>query len=131
MSESVKEALIDGKSQLTEASTRLETLEKENVLLKEAFNQTKAALILEQKTSNLTGKKKEYLVRVLSDKSPKFIEENFNYTLRLFEKKEQERIGVIKEQAFDNRKVKADVPREVVQEKAQSNPYLDELRRMK
>lgn len=131
MSESVKEALIDGKSQLSEASTRLSTLEKENTLLKEAFNKTKAALILEQKTSNLNGKKKEYLVRVLSDKSPKFIEENFDYTLRLFEKKEQERIGVIKEQAFDNRTVKADVPREVIQEKKQSNPYLDELRRMK
>lgn len=131
MSESVKEALIDGKSQLSEASTRLTTLEKENTLLKEAFNKTKAALILEQKTSSLNGKKKEYLVRVLSDKSPKFIEENFDYTLRLFEKKEQERIGVIKEQAFDNRTVKADVPREVIQEKKQSNPYLDELRRMK
>lgn len=131
MSESVKEALIDGKSQLSEASTRLTTLEKENILLKEAFNKTKAALILEQKTSNINGKKKEYLVRVLSDKSPKFIEENFDYTLRLFEKKEQERIGVIKEQAFDNRTVKADVPREVIQEKKQSNPYLDELRRMK
>ena len=41
--------------------------------------------------------KEEYIKRVLSDKTPKFIEENFDYTLRLFDKKEQERIDIIRE----------------------------------
>lgn len=132
MSESVKGAVIDGKKQIDELSAEVEKLSKENTLLKESYFKTKADLLLETKTANLPDKKKEYLKRVLSDKTPKFIEENFDYTLRLFEKKEQERIDVIKEQAFTNRKVKADAPREIVQEeKKQHNPYVSELQRMK
>ena len=132
MSESVKDAVIDGKKQIDELSTEAEKLKKENALLKESYLKTKADLLLETKTASLADKKKEYLKRILSDKTPKFIEENFDYTLRLFEKKEQERIDIIKEQAFTNRKVKADAPREVVQEeKKQHNPYVSELQRMK
>ena len=132
MSESVKGAVIDGKKQIDELSLETEKLKQENALLKESFLRTKADLLLETKTANLPIKKKEYLKRVLSDKTPKFIEENFDYTLRLFEKKEEERIDIIKEQAFTNRKVKADAPREIVQEETkQHNPYLTELQRMK
>ena len=132
MSESVKDAVIDGKKQIDELSVETEKLRKENALLKESYFKTKADLLLETKTAGLADKKKEYLKRVLSDKTPKFIEENFDYTLRLFEKKEQERIDIIKEQAFTNRKVKADAPREVVQEETKKhNPYVSELQRMK
>jgi len=133
MSESVKEAVLDGKTQITRLSEQLEKVERENALIKEAYNKTKADLLLESKTSKLSAKKAEYMHRVLGDKSPKFIEENFEYTARLFDKKETERIEVIKEQAFTNRKVKADAPvQKVVQESKQvSNPYLEELNRMK
>lgn len=132
MSESIKEAVIDGKTQNDALAKEVETLRKENKLLKETYNKTKADLLIESKTANLTEKKKEYIKRVLSDKTPKFIEENFDYTLRLFEKKEQESINIIKEQAFVNRKVKADAPREIKQSiQEPSNPYLSELKRMK
>ena len=133
MSESVKEAVLDGKTQITQLSEQLEKVERENALIKEAYNKTKADLLLESKTSKLPAKKAEYMHRVLGDKSPKFIEENFEYTARLFDKKETERIEVIKEEAFTNRKVKADAPvQKVVQEsKKVSNPYLEELNRMK
>lgn len=133
MSESVKEAVIDGKTQIEELKSQLETVQKENALIKEAYNKTKADLLLESKTSKLSAKKAEYLRKVLNDKTPKFIEENFEYTSRLFDKKESERIDVIKEEAFTNRKVKADAPvQKIVQEKKEiSNPYLDELNRMK
>ena len=132
MSESVKDAVVDGKKQIDELSAEVEKLRKENGLIKESYFKTKADLLLETKTTNLPEKKKEYIKRVLGDKSPKFIEENFDYTLRLFEQKEKEKLGTIKEQAFANRKVKADAPREIIAEaKTQSNPYLDELQRMK
>lgn len=133
MSESVKDAVVDGKRQIDELSAEVEKLSKENTLLKESFLKTKADLLLETRTANLPDKKKEYLRRVFADKTPKFIEENFDYTLRLFEKKEQERIEIIKEQAFTNRKVKADAPREAVkkEEPKQHNPYISELQRMK
>ena len=135
MSESVQDAVVDGKKQIDELSKKVEELSRENALIKESYSKTKSALILEAKTSGLSDKKKEYIKRVLSDKTPKFIEENFDYTLRLFDKKEQERIDIIKEQAFNERKVKADAPviRESVQPKQSqdSNPYISELQRYK
>ena len=136
MAESVKPALADGKKQIDELSSQVDKLSKENSLLRENFLKTKSALILESKTSGLSDKKRDYLKRVLSDKSPKFVEENFDYTLRLFDKKERERIDILKEEAFDNRKVKADVPviRESTQVKKQTkveNPYISELQKYK
>jgi hypothetical protein len=133
MSESIKEAVIDGKNQNDALSKEVEELKRENTILKESYSKTKSDLLLETKTTNLPEKKREYLKRVLSDKSPKFIEENFDYTLRLFEKKEEENLSVIKEQAFANRKVKADSPREIQPQKVAepANPYLSELKRMK
>ena len=77
MSESVKEAVIDGKTQIEELKSQLETVQKENTLIKEAYNKTKADLLLENKTAKLSAKKAEYLRKVLNDKTPKFIEENF------------------------------------------------------
>lgn len=135
MSESVQDAVIDGKNQIDELSKKVQELTNENALIKENYLKTKSALILESKTSGLSDKKREYIKRVLGDKTPKFIEENFDYTLRLFDKKEQERIDIIKEQAFNERKVKADAPiiRESVQPKQsqESNPYISELQRYK
>lgn len=132
MSESIKEAVIDGKTQNDALSKEVAALRKENKLLAESYNKTKAELLIETKTADLPDKKKEYLKRALSDKTPKFIEENFDYTLRLFEKKEHERIDVIKEQAFVNRKVKTDAPREIAKPTVkQHNPYVSELQRMK
>jgi len=133
MSESVKGAVVDGKNQITELTTKVAKLEAENTIIKENYNKAKANAILESKTSHLTAKKKDYLKRVLGDKSPKFIEENFDYTLRLFERKDQERLNMIKEEAFDNRKVKADAPQEIQQESTSryKNPYVDELQRFK
>lgn len=132
MSESVKEAVLDGKSQIDALKSQLEKVERENALIKEAYNKTKADLLLESRTAKLPAKKADYLRKVLGDKTPKFIEENFDYTARLFDKKESERISVIKEEAFTNRKVKADAPVQPIQEKKEvSNPYLDELTKMK
>lgn len=133
MSESVHGAVIDGKNQIDTLTKQVEKLANENNILKESYLKTKANLLIESKTSTLPEKKREYIKRVLGDKTPKFIEENFDYTLRLFEKKEQERIEVIKEEAFKNRKVKSDAPilKEQVSAPRQVNPYVSELSKMK
>ena len=137
MSESVQSAVIDGKQQIDELSAKVEKLERENGLLKENFLKTKTALLLEEKTKNLSEKRRDYIKRVLSDKSPKFIEENFDYTLRLFEKKESERLNILKEEAFEKRTVKADAPvirestKTVSTEQQEFNPYLSELQKYK
>jgi len=131
MSESVKEAVVDGKTQIDELSKQLDTLQKENAVLKEQYTKTKTTLLIETKTSALPEKKAQYLRKILEDKTPAFIEENFEYTARLFDKKEKERLEVIKEEAFTQRKVKADVPKERPVKKPVENPYMAELARMK
>jgi hypothetical protein len=131
MQESVKEAVQDGKTQLDTLSEQVTKLEKENKILKESYLKTKADLILEEKTSALPDKKKEYIKKVLGDKTPKFIEENFDYTLRLFDKKEKEKISQLKDEAFSRRVVKTDAPRVNLQESTTKtiNPYVDALER--
>jgi len=133
MSESVQGAVIDGKNQIDALSKQVEQLTNENNVLKENYLKTKANLLIESKTASLPEKKREYIKRVLGDKTPKFIEENFDYTVKLFDKKEQERIEVIKEEAFKNRKVKSDAPilKEQVSAQRQVNPYVSELSKMK
>lgn len=117
MSESLKDALIDGKTQIDESKTALKAAQEEAKTLRESFEKTKAALVLEQKTAHLNPKKKEYALRVFEGKSPKFIVENIDYTLSLFDKKEEERLETLKEEAFESRKVKSD--RIVIEEDTQ------------
>ena len=135
MSESVQGAVVDGKNQIDALTKQVQELTKENTLVKESYFKTKASLLIETKTSGLSDKKKEYIKRVLSDKTPKFIEENFDYTLRLFDKKERENIDILREEAFSRRSVKADAPvlRELTEQKQtiSGNPYLSEMQRYK
>jgi hypothetical protein len=108
MNDSLKEALLDGKTQITESRKVAEQAKSEVETLRETLAKAKAALILEQKTSKLNPKKKEYAQRVFEGKSPKFIMENIDYTLSLFDKKEEERLQTLKEEAFTHRQIKQD-----------------------
>jgi hypothetical protein len=47
--ESIKEAVIDGKNQINEASSKLESVAEENAVLKEELDQTKANLLIRTK----------------------------------------------------------------------------------
>lgn len=120
MSESLKDALVDGKKQIDEARKQANKANEELVELRESLDRSKAKLVLEQKTANLNPKKKEYALRVFEGKSPKFIIENIDYTLSLFDKKEEERLNTLKEEAFESRKVKAD--RVILEEDTQELP---------
>ena len=144
MKSSVKDAITEGKQIINTSSEENEKLLKENKALKEAYNKTKTELFLEQKTADMVDKKKDFLRKVLSDKPYKFIEENFEYTASLFDKKEKERIEDIKTEAFANRKVKHDIaPTEVLNETTTHQTpeqkelqqatagYLDELGRIR
>jgi hypothetical protein len=62
---------------------------------------------------------------MLSGKTPQFINENFDYTLKLFEKTEEERLANLKEEAVTE-SVAQKVDRPVIEEKAKSSN--DELR---
>ena len=131
---SIREAVLDGKQQIDESTAIASKLQEENVRLKQSLDKAKASLLIESKTRDMSVKKKEYMSKILTDKTAKFIEENFDYTSRLFDKKETERIDILKEQAFEHRVVKSDAPKITEQPLKKSTPvdnYLNELQRVR
>jgi hypothetical protein len=108
MNESLREAILDGKTQIVESTQTIKKLSQEVTVLKENLQKEQARFILEQKTANLSDKKKDYAKRVLADKSPEFIIENIDYTISLFDKKEEELVETLKEEAFNERTVTTD-----------------------
>jgi hypothetical protein len=129
--ESIKEAVMDGHNQINEASKKLESVAEENAVLKEELDTVKAGLILEQKTTGLDKRTKQYINKVLKGKDAEFIAENFDYTVKLFKKKESNRLETIKEEALSTRQdvdrvVYEDTKQEIVSESANA-PYMDEL----
>lgn len=110
LSDSLKDALLDGKNQIQEAKKSEQLAKIELQTIKEEFEKTEATLLIESKTAKLSPKKREYALKVLDGKSPKFIRENLDYTLSLFDKKEEERLALLKEQAFEKRQIKSDRP---------------------
>ena len=108
MTESVQEAVIDGKTQITK-------LQKENLELKKQFKalyelnqKTEVSVLLESKITKFPEAKRNFVKKALEDKSTKFIEENFDYTVRLFDKQEKSKLQTLKEDALNRREVKPD-----------------------
>jgi len=136
---SIKNAIIDGKRQIDEASTRLEAVQKELEVLKEQNEKISSELVLEKKTAGLSDKKKSYIQKVMAGKSSQFITENVDYALNLFDKSETDRLQKLKGEAqIASTSTKAMVDRPVIEEQivTQSgfqqepmSPYLSELKK--
>lgn len=97
--ESVRSAVIDGKNQINEARTELEDLKAKFIALEQDNTALRAKLFIEQKTADLSNNKKGYVKKILTGKSLDFIKENYDYTVSMFEKKEEERLQDLTEQA--------------------------------
>ena len=82
----IKDAIVDGKQQIHEASNKLDQFEKENTTLRNELAYTKASQVLGELSAKLPEHKKKYVRKVLCDKSAEFILENFDYTLELLDK---------------------------------------------
>jgi len=131
---SIREAVLDGKQQIEQSTAAANQLQEENSKLKGELDKLASSLMLEQKTQDMTAKKKEYMKKLLGDKPANFIAENFDYTSKLFDKKETERLAILKEQAFETRTVKTDSPKTVAQPVKKTtavDPYLNELQRIR
>lgn len=129
--ESVREAIVDGKRQLQEASVKLEAANKELAQMKAQLASRNAELTLEKRTVGLSARKKEYVNKIMKSKNSEFITENIDYALGLFDKTEQERLQNIKEEAVHDA-ASAQVDRPVMEEteavvESVTNPYLKEL----
>lgn len=135
---SIKDAIVDGKRQIDEAQKRLEAAQSELKQIKEEYSKSKSELVLEKKLSSVSGKKKDYLKKVLTGKSAEFISENFDYASNLFDKSTSERLQTLKEEASvttQSTKVDRPVIEESVAEDNSSDfnapaymsPYIKEL----
>ncbi len=117
---SIKEAIVDGKSRIDNSNAKLnemneaiERLAKDNIRLR-------AQVTLSEKVSNLPEDKAMFCRKVLKNKSAKFITENFDYTLKMFDQNHEEHLEVLHEQAKKQNTVSKDVDRPVLNESAQA-----------
>lgn len=135
MKDSIRDAVLEGKTSIDKAQVSVQALTTENTKLKTELTKFKTKALLEEKTSDMPAAKKEYLKKLLGDKTIAFISENFDYTSKLFDKKDKERVSVLKEEAFDNRTVKQDAPKSPIVENKKAdtsaNIYVNELARIK
>ena len=127
--ESIKEAILDGKTQISEASQKLESVIQENTQLKSELDSIKANLFVEQKSASLDESQKKYIKKVMAGKSADFINENFDYTVKLFNKKSSDRLDTLKEEALsESTKVDRVVLEQTEEQQPQQlSPYLREL----
>ena len=97
--DSIKGAILDGKTQISESQSKLEEVEKINESLKQELNETQRELTLENLTKDLPEIKKNYVQKVLGNKDVAFIKENFDYVLNLFDKEQDAELETLKEEA--------------------------------
>ena len=117
--DSIKDAIVDGKKQIQESKVESSKLVQENSDLKADLEASQRKALLSEKTRGLPTVKQSYITRVLGDKPLDFIEENFEYTLNMFEKTEEERVMEAK-QAASRKRVAVDRPVQV-----RSEPVLE------
>jgi hypothetical protein len=135
MKESVQEAVLDGKTQIDNLAVENSKLKKQLSSLQENFNNIRDNALIEEKNSNIANDKKSFIRKTLKDKSVDFVNENFDYVSRLFDKKEKEKIKSITEEAKQKKMDVDFIPeyQNVVSESVNNNNdtsynvYIDEL----
>ncbi len=102
---SIRGAVKDGKEKIDNLSSHAEQLSEKNETLTKELIRAQSNLVLEQKTKDLPKIKREYMFKVLGNKTPEFIEENYNYTLKLLEKTEEDRLASFKKEAEQKKEI--------------------------
>ena len=128
---------MDAKSQidtLTEQVTKLTTERKKLLTEKVKVSRTE---LLSEKSQGLPKVKKLYIEKVLGNKSIDFINENFDYTLALFDEEDETSSKVLREKATKSSKVlsekvdRVEKQEEVIVEQVEAKPtdmYMEGLR---
>lgn len=95
----IQAALQDGRKQIDESKAALATALQKISLLTEQNQGLKTQQLLTEKTANLPTAKKEYVIRATKGKDAQFINENFSAIVKMYEKEEQNRTSLLKEEA--------------------------------
>jgi len=129
----IKDAIVDGKARIDESTAKVNEISSAAEKLAKENARLKSQLTLERKCLELSEDKAAFCKKVLSGKSAKFINENFDYTLKMFDKNHEEHLEVLHEQAKRQNSVSKDVdrPTQVISESAKQqskkseNPYFN------
>lgn len=117
----VRDGIIDGKNHINKYSKDRKNLYNENKELKGELDNIKKTLFLNEKTSELSRDKSEYLKNVFNDKSLKFVKENFDYASNIFEKKDHSKRSALKGEAINSSFFKSNVDEELITESQNEN----------
>ena len=122
----IQEALTDGKKTIDSLRDELNEALKQNVDLTLRANKAEAKMILEEKTSEMPSAKKSFVNRLLGNKAPGYVEENFQYVVEMFEKQSQEEVDEIKESVKQDfvKTPKIDRP-QIIEEKQEFNNEIE------
>lgn len=133
MQESVKDAILDGKNKMVLLESENKELKQKLDAIEEKYKNERINNLIEEKIEDFSESKKKFIRKTLKNKSHDFVVENFDYIVRLYDKKEGERIKEITEEAKQRRVEKPDV---VIEESFTRQPeptgadtYLSDLER--
>ena len=102
----IKEALVDGKNTIDSLKKELNEAVSMNTELNHKLNEVESKLLLEQKTQDLPASVRKYVTKLLTGKSPTYIQENFQYVVEMHEREVNEKVESVKE---------ANLPRRIVE----------------
>jgi hypothetical protein len=122
--DSIREAVVDGKNQINEASKKLEASLKENTELKEKLQKIALNKFVAEKTKDMDPTKVNKIIKLLEGKDPQFIKDNFDYAVKMFDKKEEERLETLAEEAVEEA-TSNEVDRPLIEEKVEKSANLD------
>jgi len=139
LNEDFKRIVLQGKSKIDNLQAQLNETYKENIALNEQAKAAKASLLIEQKTKGMASSKKEFITKILSDKSVEYIKENFSYVTNMFEREDRVSSNELVKEASktavskDAKVVYPQVMTESVQSPISSsvNDYLSGLKRVR
>lgn len=135
MKESVQAAVLDGKQQLDSLVEENQKLKKQYQLLEKNFNNIRINALIEEKISDMSDDKKNFIRKTLKDKSYDFVTENFDYVSKLFDKKAKEQVKNITEEAkkkssnLDFIQESTEIKQQTLNKFDTTDPYVQELNR--
>ena len=117
--ESIREAVKDGKDTIVASKKEVAELTKSHNKVSAELEDVKKELYLEKKLVGFDEKKMNFVRKTFKDKDLAFVEENFEYTVNIFDKKAQESLDILKEEAMTESKAK-EAKVDIVEEKTET-----------
>jgi hypothetical protein len=116
----IKEALVDGKKIIDSLRSELNQTIKENAELNQKAVKAEAKFLLESKTSDMPTAKKQFIPKLLKNKTPQYIEENFSYVVDMFERESAAEVDEIKESVKQQFTRTPQVDRQIIEESVEN-----------